>query len=304
LSGFLYIINIMNQPGTLKKRFAEIGLLYAAAIWGSTFFIVKESLENIDPIILVGYRFIIAAVLLAGICLIQKRSLFRNFKKGLILGLFIWLLYIPQTIGLGITTASNSGFITGLFVAFVPAFSFLLFKRKPSRLELVATVISLSGLWILTGGLRDINNGDLLTLIAAVTYAIHILYVDKYLREGDDPFTLCFQQFLFVGVASLVTGLVLGLPFGIGTTKTLGMVIFLAVLPTTSAFVIQAVAQKITTPLRVSLIFAFEPVFAAIFAWTLGGEQVVFYRAMGGLLIFSAMIISGKMIYLFPPFQK
>ena len=283
----------MSQVFTSKKLISDAGLLYAAAIWGSTFFIVKDSLEFINPIILVGYRFIIASALVALICVITKRPLFKNIKKGLVLGIFIWLLYIPQTIGLGITTASNSGFITGLFVAFVPIFSFLIFRKIPSLIGIIATLISLSGLWILTGGMTDINNGDLLTLLAAMTYAIHILYVDKFLQEGNDPFTLCFQQFLFVGIASLAVGGIAGLPFGWGNASTGWIVLFLAVFPTFSAFFIQVVAQKYTSPIRVSLIFAFEPVFAAIFAWTLGGEKIILHRAMGGLLIFLAMIISG-----------
>ena len=283
----------MKHASNGKKIISDIGLLYAAAIWGSTFFIVKGSLEYIDPVILVGYRFIIATLLVALLCIITKRPLFKNIRKGVVLGIFIWLLYIPQTIGLGITTASNSGFITGLFVAFVPIFSFLIFRRVPSLIGITATLISLSGLWILTGGLTDINKGDILTLLAAMTYAIHILYVDKFLKDGDDPFTLCFQQFLFVGIASLAVGGIVGLPFGWGNASTGWIVLFLAVFPTFSAFFIQVVAQKYTSPIRVSLIFAFEPVFAAIFAWTLGGEQIILHRALGGLLIFLAMIISG-----------
>ncbi|MBU2624308.1 MAG: DMT family transporter, partial [candidate division Zixibacteria bacterium] len=82
------------------------------------------------------------------------------------------------------------------------------------------------------------------------------------------------------------------LPFGIGTTETAIAVLFLALLPTLSAFVIQMVAQKIVPPVRVSLIFALEPVFAALFAWTVGGEEFSTYRAIGGLLIVAAMIVS------------
>jgi drug/metabolite transporter (DMT)-like permease len=283
----------MLKKERFKKPFSELGLFYSAAVWGSTFFIVKAVLEYVHPVILVGYRFVVAALLMAAICALTGKALFRNFKKGFLLGLLIWFLYIPQTIGLGITTASNSGFITGLFVAFVPLFSFLIFKRIPTFIGIIASLTSLGGLWILTGGLTDINTGDLLTLIAAMTYAIHILFVDKYLREGDDPYTLCFQQFLVVGLLSLLTGAVLDLPFSFGTTTAVWIILFLAVFPTFSAFLIQVVAQKATTPLRVSLIFAFEPVFAAMFAWTWGGETVILHRALGGLLIFLAMIISG-----------
>ena len=159
--------------------------------------------------------------------------------------------------------------------------------------ELAASVISLAGLWVLTGGLVAINIGDMLTVLTAMAYALHLLYADKYMKGGIDPFVSACQQFIIVGILSLLTALLFGLPFGIASDRAVGMVVFLAVFPTLSAFVIQMVAQKIARPLRVSLIFALEPVFAAMFAWTLGGEAFVLRRAMGGLLIFAALVISG-----------
>lgn len=276
----------------LKTYISDAGLLYATVIWGSTFFIVKDSLSSIDPVILVGYRFLLAALLL-GLYLVSKRvNLFSNIKYGFILGIFLWLLYAPQTIGLGYTSASNSGFITGLFVAFVPLFSFLFFKQKPSSVRLLAVMLSLIGLGTLTGGLKELNVGDMLTIITAMAYAIHILLADKYVKENLSPLVLSFQQFFVVGVLSLMVGIIFKLPFSPGNLNTLGIIAFLAVFPTLSAFVIQLVAQKFTTPVKVALIFAMEPVFAAIFSWTLGGEMFTYTQALGGVFIVSAMVIS------------
>jgi len=276
-----------------RTPLANVGLFYSAAIWGSTFFIVKQSLLSIDPVILVSYRFLIAAIILAGYLIYRGKALFAHLKEGLILGFFIWLLYIAQTIGLGITTAANSGLITGLFVAFVPIFSLLIFKKMPTLTGIIATVVSLTGLWVLTGGLQRVNAGDILTLLSAMAYAVHILFADKYIKSGIDPYVLNFQQFLFVGVASLITGLIFKLPFSVTQTDVIWVVLFLAVFPTLSAFVIQLAAQKITAPVRVSLILAFEPVFAVLFAWTLGKEQFESAKAIGGFLIFLALVISG-----------
>ncbi len=276
-----------------RTPLANIGLFYSAAIWGSTFFIVKQSLLSIDPVILVSYRFLIAAIILAGYLIYRGKALFAYLKEGLILGFFIWLLYIAQTIGLGITTAANSGLITGLFVAFVPIFSLLIFNKIPSLKGITATIISLTGLWVLTGGLQRVNAGDILTLLSAMAYAVHILFADKYIKSGIDPYVLNFQQFLFVGIASLITGLIFKLPFSVTQTDVIWVVLFLAVFPTLSAFVIQLAAQKITAPVRVSLILAFEPVFAVLFAWTFGREQFESAKAIGGFLIFLALVISG-----------
>ncbi|KAA3601577.1 MAG: DMT family transporter [Calditrichaeota bacterium] len=275
-----------------KTYLADFGLLYAAAIWGSTFFIVKESLDSIDPVVMVGYRFSIAALVLAIFLKFKKKALFTNFKEGLILGFLLWSLYIPQTIGLGYTSASNSGFITGLFIVFVPLFTFLFQKKLPSFLKNVAILLSLIGLWFLTGGLKDANFGDLITLITAVFYAAHLFTADLFVKKEIDPIVLSFQQFFWVGIFSFITSLAFDLPFEILTTKVVWIVLFLAFLPTLMAFVIQLVAQKFTSPIKVSLIFALEPVFAAIFAWTLGGETFVLQNAFGGLLIFIGMILS------------
>jgi len=282
-----------SASSKLKVFLADAGLFYAAAIWGSTFIMVKAALADIDPIVMVGYRFLMAGSVLLVFVLLTGRKLFEGLGRAFALAVMLWFLYVPQTMGLKYTTASNSGFITGLFVMFVPLFLRTIFKRRPTVMEVIASIVSLVGLWILTGGLHDINIGDILTLSAALTYALHLLYSDKYMKSGIDPFLISCQQFLIVGVLCLLTALVFDLPFGVGSLEAGGIVVFLALFPTLSAFVIQMVAQKITSPLRVSLIFALEPVFAALFAWTLGGEAFVTHRALGGLFIFAALVLSG-----------
>jgi len=272
---------------------ADLGLLYAAAVWGATFFMVKDALAGIDPVILVAYRFLLAGMIMLVFLLFTGRSVVKDIGHGLILAVLLWLLYVPQTIGLKFTTASNSGFITGLFVIFVPIFMRTVFHRRPSVMEWAASGVALAGLWILTGGLTDINTGDILTLGAAATYALHVLYADRYLKAGADPLIISCQQFLIIGLLSLIAGVVFRLDFAIHTASAGWTALFLALFPTLSAFVIQMWAQKITTPVRVSLIFAFEPVFAGLFAWTLGGETPVLHRALGGLCIFAALVLSG-----------
>lgn len=272
---------------------ADLGLFYAAAVWGATFFMVKGALADVDPIVMVGYRFTLAGVILLIYLLFKRQDIFEGIGRAMVLGLLLWFLYIPQTLGLKYTTASNSGFITGLFVAFIPLFLLTIFKKKPTILEVVASAVSLLGLWVLTGGMADVNIGDILTLAAAMTYALHVLYSDKYMKAGMNPYILACQQFLIVGLLSLLTALVIDLPFTVKTAVSVRVIIFLALFPSLTAFIIQLLAQKIRSPLRVSLIFALEPVFAAIFAWTLGDEVFVTRRALGGLLIFAALIISG-----------
>ncbi len=286
-------MRITGNPSRSQVVLADLGLFYAAAIWGSTFFIVKEALAGIDPVVMVGYRFLIAGGVMLLFLLATGRPVLQGLGRAFFLSVILIALYISQTIGLEYTTASNSGFITGLFVFFTPVCLVTLFRKHPTPMEWLASLVSLAGLWVLTGGLTDVNLGDLLTLIAAVTYALHVLYSDKYMKAGVDPFMISCQQFLMVGSLALVAAWLFDLDFRIYTKASMAAVIFLALFPTLSAFVIQMLAQRFTSPLKVSLIFAFEPLFAAAFAWTLGGEQIVWHRATGGLLIFLALVLSG-----------
>lgn len=291
--GARYPWAIMPSAPKRKTLLADMGLAYAAAIWGSTFFLVKGALADIDPVTMVAYRFLLAGMVLLVYLLVKGRAVLQGLGRALFLSVILYLLYIPQTVGLGFTTASNSGFITGLFVFFTPFFMITIFKHKPTVMEMIGAAVSLAGLWILTGGLHDINFGDSLTLIAALTYALHVLYSDRYMKAGVDPLVISCQQFLLVGIFSLLSVGVLGRSYGVESTHAGAVVVFLALFPTLSAFVIQMFAQRITAPVKVSLIFAFEPVFAGIFAWTLGGEPFVAHRALGGLFIFLALVISG-----------
>ncbi len=144
---FLIHSSVNTPPVPRKARLlAETGLLYAAAIWGATFFIVKDVISAVDPVVLVGYRFLIAGFLLAIYLLLRRESLLKGLRDGIILGIILWLLYVPQTIGLKYTSAANSGFITGLFVVFVPLLAYFLFRKSPSRWEYLAIALSLVGL--------------------------------------------------------------------------------------------------------------------------------------------------------------
>jgi len=274
----------------LKPLFGDFGLIYCAIIWGSTFFIMKDALNSINPFALVAYRFIFAALLLGIIAIYLKKPLFKNFRQGASLGVLLTILYLSQVIGLQFTTASNSGFITGLFIIFVPLFGLLLFHNTPTKKRIVAIVLSIIGLWLLTGGMTQMNLGDVLTLAAAVTYGLHILFTGKFVKKID-AYTLTFQQFLVVGVLALVLAIIFNQPLTVAPSVQ-GAVIFLILFPTLLAYLIQTVAQKHASAVKVALIFALEPVSAAIFAWTLGGELFIPIHALGGLLIVAGIVIS------------
>jgi drug/metabolite transporter (DMT)-like permease len=268
---------------------ADLGLLYCAAVWGSTFPMVKSALAGVDPLTMVAYRFILSAALLAPFALTRAKP-WAHLKESAYLAAILGVLYLTQTVGLGYTSASNSGFITGLFVIFVPIFLLVFFRKPPTGAQWGASALALGGLWLLTGGIGECNKGDVLTIAAAVTYAAHLLATDKYVRADADTTLLAFHQFWMTGLMSLAAAVIGGSSFAVTTRGAAGSIAFLAVFPTLSAFYIQMLAQKSTSPVKVSLIFSLEPVFAAIFSWTVGGEAFVPARAAGGGLIVAAMM--------------
>lgn len=273
-----------------NKLFSDIGLFYCAAIWGSTFVITKAALEFVHPISMVGIRFLIAAALLLPWVMKRKDKL-RHLKDGFILSFFLSLLYLAQTTGLLYTTASNSGFITGLFIIFIPVFMFIFRKKKPKGLQIISAFTALFGMWLLTGGVEGFNLGDGLTLIAAAAYSGHLIITDKYVKDNADTILLAFHQFWMVAIISLGISWIMDYPMAVTSVNAWWIIIFLAVFPTLTAFFIQMLAQKKSEPFKVGLIFTTEPVFAAMFAWTLGGESFMLIKAIGGLCIVSGMII-------------
>jgi drug/metabolite transporter (DMT)-like permease len=275
-----------------KSLIADLALIAVTFVWGITFSIIKDQLHYVDANALVFYRFLMASAGMAIFLIVKKKNWRQDIKPGLVLGFWLWLVYVPQTVGLNYTSASNSAFITALYVAFVPLFSVIFFKHVPSVQRLFAALLALIGLWYLTGGFSHLNYGDLLTLLCAVACSFFILLADRYVKKGLDPYVLCFQQFLVVTVLSFLTILILDLPFGVATAGAWGAIVFLAIFATLIAFMVQLSAQRFTSAMKVTLIFVLEPVFAAMYAWTLGGEVFEMRRALGGALVVIAMLIA------------
>ncbi|MBI5240606.1 MAG: DMT family transporter [Elusimicrobia bacterium] len=263
------------------------GLVYCAAVWGATFFMVKDALADVDPVAMVAHRFLIAALCLLPWAL--RRRLQALLWEGFVLSLILAGLYISQTVGLGHTTASNCAFITGLFVVFVPLYMLALTLKPLAGTQWLA--VAVGGLWLLTGGLSGVNRGDALSLVAAATCAGHLLFTDKCVRSDADVILLAFHQFWMTAAMAYLACAVLRLPVAVAAPQGWIVIVFLALFPTLSAFFLQILIQKRLPPLTVSLGFSLEPVFAALFAWTLGGEEFVGRRAVGGLLIVAAMVL-------------
>jgi drug/metabolite transporter (DMT)-like permease len=280
----------MEKPAGRTKLLSDIGLFYCAAIWGSTFIVTKGALDSVDPVVMVGIRFLISAALLLP-WVLKRRNKGAHMREGFFLSLFLSALYLTQTTGLLYTSASNSGFITGLFIIFIPVFMYLFRRQRPTRLQAASAALAIAGMWLLTGGVSGFNVGDALTLAAAAAYSVHLIITDKYVKAEADTVLLAFHQFWMVSAISFLIAVFRGASLAVAGVNGWGVIVFLAVFPTLTAFFIQMLAQRHSEPFKVGIIFTLEPVFAALFAWTWGGETFVAAKAAGGLLIVSGMLI-------------
>jgi drug/metabolite transporter (DMT)-like permease len=277
---------------------ADASLLFVAFIWGATFVIVQNAIEFIPPNLFNGIRFLIAAALLSLFLFnVPKGWLSKELlKSGVFLGLFLFIGYSFQTVGLMYTTSSKAGFITGLSVMVVPLLSVFILKEKPSFVVFIAAGVGTIGLYFLTfAGLSQMNIGDVLVLICAIGFALHIVYTGKFSNKHQ-ALPLTIIQLLTVSILSFISAGLFERSSTLSSTffnqDVLIALAVTSILATALAFLLQTKFQQITTAARVALIFAMEPVFAALTAFLLISERLTTNGLIGCFLIFLAMIVS------------
>ena len=269
---------------------AEILLVVTTFIWGSTFVIVKGALADASPFPFIAVRFILAGLLMFWV-MARGRLPRQALLPSLLLGILLFAGYAFQTWGLVFTTPSKSAFITGFSVILVPLIS--LFHGYPLRAANASGAgLGLLGLYflILPSGAGVVNRGDLLTLFGAMAFAVHIVLVGTYTRRFSF-LHLAPGQILVVGILAT-----LAVPFAPswtlhGTGRLVFAIAVTAIFATACAFSIQVWAQQYTPPAHTALIFALEPVFAAL------ASRVVTKEHLGGkVLLGSALILAGMVI--------
>ncbi|EJW16845.1 hypothetical protein PAV_5c04280 [Paenibacillus alvei DSM 29] len=283
---------------------ADVCLLLVALIWGSTFLVVQHAVHTLPPLAFNAIRFIGAGLLFA-VVLLARRSLFVFLDKrllihGSILGLWLFSAYAFQTIGLLYTTTTNTGFLTGLSVVLVPFITLWLAKQRLTLPTWISALLALCGLYLLAfnGGAAVWNQGDVLVLLCAVGFAMHIALTGRF-APHHDTLPLVTVQLTIVGILSGGSSLIFEpqLSTGmLGQALSEPKVLFaLAVsigLSTAFAFWAQTWCQRYTSATRVAILFAMEPVFAAITGVTFAGEVLGGWAIAGCGLIFAGMIVA------------
>jgi drug/metabolite transporter (DMT)-like permease len=298
-----------------KPIFADISLLLVTFIWGTTFVLVQNAIGMLEPFSFNGIRFLAAAIMLLLWLLFFKRKQLKHLNikmmvSGVFIGFWLFLGYATQTIGLLYTTTSKAGFITGLSVVFVPLFSMFLLKQFPSRNAVIGVSIATFGLFLLTmTDVTSLNIGDGFVFICAVSFALHIIFTGKFSSKYP-TLLLTVIQISTVAALSILSSFFFEdwrKSFDIEILLSQDVMIALTItslFATALAFLVQTNFQKYTTATRVALIFAMEPVFAAIAGYYWADERLSYSALIGCLLIFAGMIFAELPANRFPLLRK
>jgi len=289
------------------KRFSAEGiLLLITLIWGVTFVIIKSALQDISPMLFISFRFTLSALILSPFI----KNLFNPgakqiIKDGIFLGFLYFASFATQTAGLKFTSATKSGFITGTFIIFIPLFQFLIEKRIPGKGNFIGIFLAFTGLIFLSAKGTSFfevfnemgsgfNEGDFLTIICAIFVALYIIYLDKISKKHDYK-SLAFLQIGTTSVCSISAFIIFSLT-GLEETKlqlnenVVSALLYTSILATVFATFYQTKYQKKVTPAKAGIIFSFEPIFSALFAFFILNEKISNFGLLGCFLIFSGLI--------------
>lgn len=285
--------SVNGQEGAVAdvraQRLALLSILALTAIWGSTFFLIKDVVTRIPVADLLAARFGVASVALLLVAGRQLRMSARTLRRGVLLGLLYGVAQLLQTFGLASTAASVSGFITGLYVVATPLLGALVLRTRVSGRVWLAVVLATLGLGVLSLSGFSVGYGELLTLASALVYAGHILALGR-LGTTSTTMSLTLVQTLVITAVCTVAALPGGIQLP-ATGHDWAVVLYLGVVAAALTLFLQTWAQARVDATRAAVVMAMEPVWAAAFAVTLGGEAVTVRMLVGGLAILAAMYL-------------
>jgi len=275
-------------------RPSALALLAITVIWGWTFVLVKQGMTEVGPLSFLaarfGVAFLVLAIMLHGtLRRIDRRSLMR----GSVVGIALFLGYLFQTWGLVYTTATKSGLLTGLSVVIVPIAASMLLRKRVQLTVWLGTLFAAGGLFLLVAGkgqLGAMNKGDALTLACAVSFALHIVLVDRFVRRSDYR-QLLLVQVGVVGLLSLIGALTMERSVPALSGSLIEGILVTGVLATAVALYVLNRFQASSTASYTAIILTMEPVFAALFGALLLGETMGPSQWMGGAMILMGMAI-------------
>ena len=273
-----------------SKLTLYIAMISIAAVWGSSFVVMKDSLERQNVFSFLSSRFILAALLM----FLYKPGVFRGLTKkfiyrGIIAGILLGGGYIFQTYGLTKTTVSNTGFITGLYLVFTPLISLIILKRHVLKIQWLAVIVATIGLFFISYNGVTIGLGEILVLISAFIYGAHFVALGEW-SDGKNTYALTFIQ--VVTVAALTSIFAFKDGFQIAPDSTVWLaILYTAFFATFIGFLIQTKAQSVMSATVASVLLATETPFAVFFGLYFHSDLLTLRIITGGSLVMAAMAL-------------
>ncbi len=270
---------------------SDLIMLLAAFIWGSTFVAQRIGMNYIGPFLFNAIRFFIGAVVVLPFVL-KDRHFWKklSIKHGFILGLVLFTAIGFQQWGIVYTTAGKAGFITGLYVVFVPLLGMFM-RKKSHRGHIIGALLALLGLYLLSVKHFSMEKGDFLVFMGAVAWTFHVQLIDTYVKDTS-PFVLAFTQFITTSLFSFVLAVFTEKINMVSMRLSVYPLLYAGVLSSGIAYTLQVIAQKESHPSHAAIILSLESVFAALSGWVVLGEHFTPREIIGALLMLSGMIFS------------
>ena len=263
-------------------------------LWGVSFVFTKRYLEVIDPIVFTAYSFLVAGIILGLISKVKGRKLLFRIREGILLGFFLMLLELPQMIGLSKTTAANTAFITAIGILFVPFLARIIYGHRIDKFTWLALVTAFLGVNLLTGGISSFNQGDLWISLSAFGALLYVVFSEHFEKEKHSDFiSLCSQQFLAVGIISILVAFFADAHFGLKTPGASWMpLLWLTLIFTIVPYILLQSAEKYATESEITFYGVLEPLIGGLAAWTIGLETATPVMVLGGITIVLSLFIS------------
>lgn len=278
----------------------KIALAGAAAIWGGSFVVIKGALDVVPPCWLMFVRFFFSALIVGALFWKRVRPHLdaSTLRCGAVLGILSGTAFVVQNIGLADTTPGRNAFLTATYCVMVPFVNWAVARRRPGATSIVAAALGILGVGLLSLGddfSVGLGWGDMLTLVSAALYALHIVAVARFSASGHEVMTMTVTQLAMSAVVSLAAALVLEgvIDFGVFADPGIwGALFYLVILSSAVCMVVQNLGQAHVPPAPASLLLSLESVFAVIASVLFYGEVVTPRLACGFASIFAAVVVS------------
>lgn len=263
----------------MERIKADLSLLLAAFIWGTAFIAQKIAVGSIGPILFLGCRFLLSALLLAPLAWAENRRrtdaplAAADWRLALLVGLSLFTGMALQQIGIVSTSTTNAGFLTAIYVVMVPIVAWVLTRHRPRPAVVIACCVSIAGAWMLEqgGAAQPWGKGDMLVVISDIPQALQLILVERFLARHNRPLLLSFVQYGVIALVALTLAAIFEPISWQGINQVMPSILYAGLLSGGVAFTLQIVAQRHTPPAEAAIIMSLESVFAALAgAWLLG----------------------------------